>query len=266
MSYSSGAPRTFMEKYTGMAYVADDPGTTYRWLWSTPGDPVGNGERIQITGSYPDELKRSTLYPGAQVIFKYHLSSTLGGSVGSEEELLAYYYKEGKKYDGVWPMIPTAPDSAAAGRYVGTYHASTYFAFQFNYITDAVKRAGVLDRSLNWLTTAVQVVGKDVARGDETPAIPDKITLSQNYPNPFNPATTIQFGVPASFKGRAELRIYNVNGELIRTLFEGAVTPGVHAYHWDGTNAYGRKVTSGIYFCRFICGNDRMTKKMVLLR
>jgi subtilisin family serine protease len=266
MSYGSGAPRTFMEKYTGMAYVQDTPGSTYTWLWSTPGDPIGNGEKIQYTGSYPDELKRSTTYPGAQIIFKYHLSSTTIASVSSEEELLAYYYKEGKKYDGVWPMTPTAPDSAAAGRYVGTYHASAYFAFQFSYITNAAARAGVLDRSLNWLATAAAIVGKDVARGDVTPVIPDKITLSQNYPNPFNPATTIQFGVPANFKGRAELRIYSVKGELIRTLFEGAVTPGVHAYHWDGTNDSGRKVTSGIYFCRFIAGNERMTKKMVLLR
>jgi subtilisin family serine protease len=267
MSYGSGAPRTFMEKYTGMAYVQDDPGTTYRWLWSTPGDPVGNGQKIQISGSYPDELKRSTTYPGAQVIFKYHLSSTTVASIGSEEELAAFYYKEGKRYDGVWPMTPTAPDSAAAGRYVGTYHASTYFAFQLNYIIDAAQRAGVLDRSLSWLASAVGIVGKDVARGGgETPVIPDKITLAQNYPNPFNPVTTIEFGIPANYKGGAELRIYNVNGELVRTLFEGAVTPGIHAYHWDGTNEYGRKVTSGIYFCRFICGNERMTKKMVLLR
>jgi len=260
------ADRAFMEKYTGMVYVQDDPGSTYRWLWSTPGDPIGNGERVQIAGSYPDELKRSTVYPGAQIIFKYHLSSTLVAPIGSEEELLAFYYKEGKEYDGIWPMTPTAPDSAAAARYVGTTHVSSYFAFNFNYITDSAARAGVLGRTLNWLTTASQVVGKDAASGQKTPEIPDQLTLSQNYPNPFNPATAIQIGVPANLRARAELRIYNVKGELVKTLFQGAVTPGIHTYRWNGTNDSGRSVTSGIYFCRFVCGTERMTKKMVLLR
>jgi hypothetical protein len=270
MSYGTTptAPhKLFMEKYTGMAYVKDDPGTTYRWLWSTPGDPIGNGERFAITGTYPDELKLSTIYLGAQIVYKYHLSGTTAlDNVESEEELRAYYYKEGKEYDGVWPMIPAAPDSAAAGRYVGTYHASAYFAFQFSYITDPAIRANVLNRSLNWLTTATQVVGKDVAKEGTTPEIPDGITLSQNYPNPFNPVTTIQVGVPANFSGAAELSIYNVKGELVKTLHEGAIKPGTHVYRWDGTNNYGRKVTSGIYFYRFICGTERMTKKMVLLR
>jgi subtilisin family serine protease len=266
LSYGSGAPRTFMEQYTGMAYVQDDPGSTYRWLWGTPGDPIGNGEKFSITGSYPDELKLSTAYPGAQIVFKYHLSSSTALEITSEEELLAFYYKAGKVYDGVWPMTPTAPDSAAAGRYVGTYHASVYFAFQFNYITDATVRANVLDRSLNWLVTATEVVGKDAAAGKETPAVPDRFNLSQNYPNPFNPVTAIEVGVPAGFKGNAELRIFNVKGELVATLHEGAIKPGTHTFLWDGTNQYGRKVTSGIYFCRFICGTERMTKKMVLLR
>jgi subtilisin family serine protease len=261
--YSSN--RTFMEKHTGAAYVTDDPGSTYRYLWSTPGDPIGNGERFAISGSYPDELKRSTTYPGGQVVFKYHLSSTTSDFL-SEEDMLAFYYKEGKQFDGVWPMIPVAPDSAAAMRYVGTYHASVYFAFNFNYITSATTRAAVLGRVLNWLAAATTVVGADAAKGQETPEIPDQITLSQNYPNPFNPVTTIQFGVPASFKGRAELRVYNVKGELVKALFEGPVTPGIHTYRWDGTNDNGRQVTSGIYFCRFVCGSERMTKKMVLLR
>ncbi len=72
--------------------------------------------------------------------------------------------------------------------------------------------------------------------------------------------------MPANFSGTAELRIYNVKGELVRTLHEGAIKPGTHAFRWEGTNDNGRKVTSGIYFYRFVCGTERITKKMVLLR
>jgi subtilisin family serine protease len=265
LSYYSSA-RTFMEKYTGAAYVQDDPGSAYRYLWGVSTDPIGGGLKFAISGSYPDELKRSTIYPGGEVVFRYHQSSTLSEDNWSEEDVRALYYKAGKTFDGVWPMTPTAPDSAAAMRYVGTHHASVYFAFNFNYITDAVARATALGRVLDWLTTATSTVRENVARGNETPEIPDRLTLMQNYPNPFNPVTTIQFGVPADVRGRAELRIYNVKGELVKTLFEGIVEPGLHTYRWDGTNLNGRKVTSGIYFYRFVCGDARMTKKMVLLR
>lgn len=263
LGYNSTS-RPLMERFTGAAYVLDDPG--WRWLLGTMGDPIGMDERFQITGSYPDELKRSTTYPGAVIVYKYRATGTSVDFVSSPEELRAYYYKEGKEYDGVWPMAPTGPDSAAAVRYVGTNHVAVYFAFNFGYITDSVKRADVLGRSLDWLAAAASMVGKDVAKGNETPVIPVNLTLSQNYPNPFNPVTTIQFGVPASMKGRAELRIYNVKGELVKTLFEGIVEPGLHTFRWDGTNANGRKVTSGLYFYRIVCGNDRITKKMVLLR
>jgi subtilisin family serine protease len=265
MSYGSTA-RAFMERFTGMAYVQDNPGNTFRWLWSAPGDPIGNDEHIQIVGSYPDELKLSTTYPGAQVVFKYRETGTMSAGIETEEELLAFYYKEGKEYDGVWPMAPLGPDSAAAGRYVGEYHVSAYFAFQLNYITDAATRAGVLDRTLNWLATAASAIGATGGMGGAAPEIPAALTLFQNYPNPFNPVTAIQIGVPAGLKGGAALRIYNVKGELVRTLFEGTVQPGVHTYRWDGTNDDGRQVTSGIYFYRFSCGSERLTRKMVLLR
>jgi subtilisin family serine protease len=267
LSWGSGSPRTFMEKYTGAAYVQDDPGTTWRWLKSTPGDVIGNDETFQISGYYPDELKLSTTYPGGSVIYKYRETGSASGELTSEAEARAFYYKQGKEYDfKYWPMLPVGPDTAAAVRYVGQYHASVYFAFQFNYIIDPDTRAGVLGRVLSWLSTAAEVIGKDTAEERETPEIPDRLTLAQNYPNPFNPATTIQFGVPANLSGRAELRIYNVKGELVKTLFEGPVTPGIHTYRWNGTNDSGRQVTSGIYFCRFVCGDERMTKKMVLLR
>ena len=72
--------------------------------------------------------------------------------------------------------------------------------------------------------------------------------------------------MPADLKGAGALRIYNVKGELVRTLFEGAIQPGIHTYRWDGTNDDGRQVTSGIYFYRFSCGSERLTRKMVLLR
>ncbi|KPK67856.1 hypothetical protein AMJ82_09675 [candidate division TA06 bacterium SM23_40] len=266
LSYGSSA-RPFMEQYTGAAYVQDNPG--WRELTSTPGDPIGNDSTFVIQGNYPDELKLSTSYPGANIVYRY---SALGSSLelfDTEQELREFYEAEGKPWDPrLWPMAPQGPDTAAAVRYVGPHHAAVYFAFNLNYIQEDWRRAGILDRALNWLSMATSVIGKEVAGGGlaETPEIPDKLTLWQNYPNPFNPVTTVQFGIPANVKGSVQLRIYNVKGELVKILFEGTKEPGVHTFKWDGRNEHGRKVSSGIYFCRFVAGDVRITKKMVLLR
>ena len=90
-------------------------------------------------------------------------------------------------------------------------------------------------------------------------------SLSQNYPNPFNPTTTISYTVGQ--RAQVSLRIYNVAGQLIRTLADEARTPGeVHTATWDGRNEAGQSVSSGVYFYKLVAGNFVQTKKMVLLK
>jgi subtilisin family serine protease/bacillopeptidase F (M6 metalloprotease family) len=267
LSYGSSA-RPFMEQYTGAAYVKDSPG--WYQLTSTPGDPIGADETFVISGSYPDELRLSTTYTGANIVYKY---SGLGSSLdafGTENDARESFEKADKDWDPrLWPMVPSGPDSAAAVRYVGPHHASVYFAFNFSYIQEETRRAAVLDRALAWLAIASKgVLGADLAERDrlDTPEIPDRLTLWQNYPNPFNPVTTIQFGIPKGVSGPVQLRIYNVKGELVKTIYEGRKAPGIYRFEWNGRNNRGVNVTSGIYFCRFIAEDVRLTKKMVLLR
>ena len=254
-----------MEQYTGAAYVKDDPG--WRQLTSTPGDPIGADETFTISGSYPDELTRSTTYTGGEVVYKY---SDLGGAYvmfNDEQDARASFEKDGKTWDPkMWPMVPSGPDSAAAVRYVGTTHASVYFAFKFNYIQEDSRRAAILERALDWLGTATVTMDKDVALDQSSPNLPGALTLGNNYPNPFNPTTRIDVGIPASYTGRVALKVYNVRGQLVRTLFEGNRPPGFHTFEWDGMSAYGSPVSSGIYFARFQAGETVMTRKMVLLK
>jgi hypothetical protein len=89
--------------------------------------------------------------------------------------------------------------------------------------------------------------------------------LGQNYPNPFNPTTTIAFTVRE--RSRVSLRIYNVAGQLVRTLVDDVRAAGVsHTVDWDGRNARGRSVASGVYFYRLVTKDATMTRKMVLLK
>lgn len=94
--------------------------------------------------------------------------------------------------------------------------------------------------------------------------IPLETSLSQNYPNPFNPTTTIEFALAAP--GPVSLKIYNVAGQLVRTLVEEKRRPDVYKEVWDGFNSAGQPVASGVYFYRLSAGDFVKTRKMVLLK
>ncbi|MCD6373952.1 MAG: T9SS type A sorting domain-containing protein, partial [Caldisericaceae bacterium] len=97
--------------------------------------------------------------------------------------------------------------------------------------------------------------------------IPLQYSLAQNFPNPFNPTTTIKIGVPETgSKDRISVRVYDVLGKEIRVLFDGHLPAGFHKFEWDGTNATGEAVASGIYFYQLRAGQVSIMKKMVLLR
>jgi FlgD Ig-like domain len=87
---------------------------------------------------------------------------------------------------------------------------------------------------------------------------------AQNYPNPFNPSTTIEFTVRE--RSKVSLKIYNVAGQLVRTLVDGDRAPGaVHKVAWDGRNDAGTTVSSGVYFYKLVTSDFTQTRKMVLL-
>lgn len=88
--------------------------------------------------------------------------------------------------------------------------------------------------------------------------------LRQNYPNPFNPTTTIAFSLERA--SRAEIKIFDVRGALVKTLVNDQRQKGNHRVVWTGDNNQGSRVASGVYFYRLVAGPFRATKKMVLLR
>ncbi len=100
---------------------------------------------------------------------------------------------------------------------------------------------------------------------DETDdALPNTFALSQNYPNPFNPETRISYALPTA--ASVEITVYNVAGQKVRTLVDGHRPAGYHETVWDGRNASGNTVSSGIYFYRIIAGEFTQSRKMMLLK
>jgi hypothetical protein len=97
-----------------------------------------------------------------------------------------------------------------------------------------------------------------------TPGMPFAFSLFQNYPNPFNPITTIGYTLHSS--GHVELAIYDVLGRKIRILADEIMSAGMHETIWDGRDASGRKVASGIYFYSIeTSGGKSAVKKMIFL-
>jgi len=94
--------------------------------------------------------------------------------------------------------------------------------------------------------------------------IPEKFGLSQNYPNPFNPTTVISYQLPVN--SDVQLQIYNIRGQLVKTLIDREIEAGYHQIHWNGQNEIGRPVASGVYFYILSTPTFTEVKKMVLLR
>ncbi|UCG50806.1 MAG: T9SS type A sorting domain-containing protein [Candidatus Latescibacterota bacterium] len=89
--------------------------------------------------------------------------------------------------------------------------------------------------------------------------------LHQNVPNPFNPTTTIRFDLPPG-GGPVKLQVFDVTGRLIRTLVDGFETGGIRSVRWNGTDAKGNGVVSGLYFYRLEASGYTETRKLILLK
>ena len=103
--------------------------------------------------------------------------------------------------------------------------------------------------------------------GSQGSVLPKAYSLSQNVPNPFNPSTVIGYGIP---EGEAEvlvsLKVYNLRGQIVRTLVQERREAGEYRVEWDGRDGSGQRVTSGVYFYRLQAGAFTQTRKMVILK
>ncbi len=99
--------------------------------------------------------------------------------------------------------------------------------------------------------------------GDLKP-LPDRFNLEQNTPNPFNPSTVIGYQLPES--GMVRLAVYNLIGQEVRVLVNERRNAGSFTATWDGADALGRRVASGVYLYRIQAGSFSATKRMLLLK
>lgn len=105
--------------------------------------------------------------------------------------------------------------------------------------TGVQEKSGRLDRSLSFL-------------------------LYQSIPNPARGTVSIPFSLPS--KTRVSLKIYDISGRCVKTLYSGVLEGGYHSFTWEGVDERGIEVPSGVYFYRLEAGHRKATRKLLLLR
>lgn len=99
---------------------------------------------------------------------------------------------------------------------------------------------------------------------EENLALLPNVDLRGVYPNPFNIETAIEIEITRD--SEIELMIYNVQGQLVRIIFDDYLIAGNHRFVWDGTDNMGNRVQSGMYLIRLKNGKRRITKRIMLVK
>ena len=103
-----------------------------------------------------------------------------------------------------------------------------------------------------------------VSGTQDDPGLPAAIMLGLAYPNPSSGGTLIMYQLPQ--KATTELRIYNIAGQMIRTIQMGLQNPGSQSVFWNGRDQNDRKVAAGIYFYQLNAGGLSATRKLVVIK
>ncbi len=256
-SISGGAPtRYIVTDSTGVLKVPNVGSTQvlfpvgtpsgYAPVWITNG---GSAEGFAVSVK-PDS--NSNARGPARVDLKWNIAAqsaaagnfTLGfGWMASEEDTA--FAANRASYAGIFLQSDsTTHAEAGSGSYTTALSTEPY----------TVSRGGVT-------TLGDFVVGNFGASAVRQPeGVPAVFRLFQNYPNPFNPSTTIEFTVAK--KGMAVLRVYNILGQTVTTLYSGDVQPGkVYSVPFSAG-----ELSSGVYFSVLLSGGERQIHKMVLMK
>ena len=161
---------------------------------------------------------------------------------------------------------------AEAPAHFGTSQPMRFTGIAYRNVAAAVaatKHLATEDARLGKLGKWVPML-KDLLRLlTEMREIPDTTALLPNYPNPFNPETWIPYHLATD--ATVVLAIYDVRGVMVRTLRLGYQSAGVYqskhrAAHWDGRNASGEPVASGVYFYTLTAGDYTATRKLLIVK
>lgn len=238
--------------------------TTLDWLE----EYISNPATLDVGDTYTNNMEEQAMYNAC----KYLLTLAV--------EYLTDYLLYQRARDENESTPPTALENALIGPSVGgsiVEFAKPYFPESerqdiLSRVDDELKRLG----SGSW-DAGKQIVQDrwyapyekdDYNTGVDSwvSVLPASFILSSNFPNPFNAETVIRFELSGHTTRELTITVHDMLGRQIRQLAHGRHTPGAHTVRWDGKDALGRSMSSGIYLCRLRTGYEARAHRMVLLR
>jgi hypothetical protein len=173
-----------------------------------------------------------------------------------------FVHKDGNDYVDVIEMenIDGLIHSAA----LGNYSENDIINISFEYYDQNNLIAQPEEGAYKFIYGTDIIVYNTEYNGNPFHTIPESYSLEQNFPNPFNPVTTIIYKLPET--SSLKIRIYNVLGQLVRTLVNNTISQGEYSIRWGGVDNKGIKVSSGIYIYTMETPEYFTSKKMILLK
>jgi hypothetical protein len=243
--YGAGGAASLRNTYLDFAFVRDD-----HVRLGQPLSPlvVGQPGSFFDDADGPDSL---IAYGGCPVLRRFDVLAATGASS------VASAYSNDPSHGAV---ISQATTNSSGGMARAVFSGFGYDAIHDDRVQFPPDRVEHLRDILVWFDNLI-----DLPTSVEP--LPQFVNdLAQNYPNPFNPATRIRYSIKQ--RSHVTLKIYNVKGQLVRTLVDGLQDPKPEGFvvGWDGKSSRGQMVASGVYFYRLAAKKFSDTKKMVMLR
>ena len=232
------------------------------------GSPTGE----DVVDTKPIDL--SVANPSDGFIIEYYYQPQGSGNAPEPSDSLRVYFKNSLNE---WRLVRAYPGTTVQPFekeviYLDSLDAGggSYYHSQFQMRFRATGGAGPFPND-DWFIDNVAIGSQLINSIDDAAQTPPAtFALHGNYPNPFNPSTSIRFDIPAA--SEVKLIIYNSLGQEVRVLENRSFNAGSHTSKWDGKDANGKTVASGIYFytlqARTVGGQQyfQKTQKMILMK
>jgi len=246
---ASSGPATlgFLNTFLPMTFNANDIRPLIQNQINPTVKPIA-GNPVGLTQSY-------IAYGGCEFFNKFDAVQATSGSVS----IATFQQLSGPAY----PYSATLYVPNAGGYNDQIVYMPYDFSFIYNK-TSAKADAALETRAvvLREVLTFFGVTGSSPATGiDDTPGL---AFAAKNYPNPFNPSTKIEYSLPRD--GQLSVKVFNVRGELVRTLLDQPTKAGPGRVVWLGDNDRGQKVASGVYFYQVKSADNEIFNKMTLVK
>lgn len=169
-----------------------------------------------------------------------NLLRTLPGNVWEEEPLtFSYYSAEPEEISACLMLRPTAADNVEDGILAEVLFYSSSEPqpdmFEFTRVGFISASGQVFEKTIDISSTV-----------NNSASLPEEFSVTAAYPNPFNPETQVRYFMPAA--GQVKFTVINTNGQIVRQHEESIANAGAYYWHWNGKDAAGNAVASGVYF------------------